>query len=60
MTAVECGNFVVYMDAFIVTLALPTMARQFAVPLSVLKWVLVAYLFAVTVTLLPAGRLADI
>jgi EmrB/QacA subfamily drug resistance transporter len=60
LTAVECGNFVVYMDGFIVTLALPTMARQFAVPLSVLKWVLVAYLLAVTVTLLPAGRLADI
>jgi EmrB/QacA subfamily drug resistance transporter len=60
LTAVECGNFVVYMDGFIVTLALPMMARQFAVPLSVLKWVLVAYLLAVTVTLLPAGRLADI
>ena len=60
LTAVECGNFVVFMDGFIVTLALPTMARQFAVPLSVLKWVLVAYLLAVTVTLLPAGRLADI
>jgi MFS family permease len=60
LTAVECGNFVEYMDGFSVTLALPTMARQFAVPLSVLKWVLVAYLLAVTVTLLPAGRLADI
>jgi MFS family permease len=60
LTAVEYGNFVVYMDGFIVTLALPTMARQFAVSLSVLKWVLVAYLLDVTVTLLPAGRLADI
>lgn len=60
LAAVECGNFVVYMDGFIVTLALPTMARHFAVPLSVLKWVLVAYLLTVTVTLLPAGRLADI
>src|SRR5262249_35742716 len=28
--------------------------------LSVLKWVIVAYLLTVTVTLLPAGRLADI
>jgi EmrB/QacA subfamily drug resistance transporter len=60
LAAVECGNFVVYMDGFIVTLALPTMARHFGVPLSVLKWVIVAYLLAVTVTLLPAGRLADI
>jgi EmrB/QacA subfamily drug resistance transporter len=60
LPAVECGNFVVYMDGFIVTLALPTMARHFGVGLSVLKWVIVAYLLAVTVTLLPAGRLADI
>lgn len=60
MAAVECGNFVVYMDGFIVTLALPAMARHFGVGLSVLKWVVVAYLLAVTVTLLPAGRLADL
>jgi len=31
LAAVECGNFVVYMDGFIVTLALPAMARQFGV-----------------------------
>src|SRR5262245_11648932 len=48
------------MDGFIVTLALPTMARQFGVALPVLKWVIVAYLLTVTVTLLPGGRLADI
>ena len=29
LAAVECANFVVYMDGFIVTLALPAMARQF-------------------------------
>lgn len=60
LTAVECGNFVVYMDGFIVTLALPTINRDFGVGLAVAKWVIVAYLFAVTITLLPAGRLADI
>src|SRR5262245_31045698 len=60
LAAVECGNFVVYMDGFIVTLALPALARHFGVTLSVLKWVIVAYLLAVTVTLLPAGRLADL
>ena len=60
LAAVECGNFVVYMDGFMVTLALPTMARLFGGNLSVLKWVIVAYLLTVTVTLLPAGRLADI
>jgi len=59
LAAVECGNFVVYMDAFIVTLGLPAMARQFGVGIHEIKWVLVAYLAAVTITLLLAGRLAD-
>ena len=59
LTAVECGNFVVYMDGFIVTLALPAMARQFGVGIHEVKWVLVAYLAALTMTLLLAGRLAD-
>jgi len=60
LAAVECGNFVVYMDSFIVTLALPTMARRFDVDLHLLKWVVIAYVLTVTVTLMPAGRLADI
>jgi EmrB/QacA subfamily drug resistance transporter len=57
--AVQCGNFVVYMDSFIVTLALPAMARQYGCGLHEVKWVLVAYLVSLTVTLLLAGRLAD-
>jgi EmrB/QacA subfamily drug resistance transporter len=48
------------MGGFIVTLALPTLVRHFGVALSVLKWIIVAYLLTVTVTLLPAGKLADI
>src|SRR5262249_30902492 len=60
LAAVECGNFVVYMDGFIVPLALPALARHFGVALPVLKWVIIAYLLTVTVTLLPAGRLADV
>lgn len=59
LAAVECGNFVVYMDGFIVTLALPAMARHFGVGIHEIKWVLVAYLAALTLTLLIAGRLAD-
>ena len=54
LAAVECGNFVVYMDGFIVTLALPAMARHFGVGIHEIKWVLVAYLAALTVTLLLA------
>jgi MFS family permease len=60
LAAVECGNFVVYMDGFIVSLALPGLARHFRVAFPVLKWVIVAYLLTVTITLLPAGRLADL
>lgn len=59
LAAVECGNFVVYMDGFIVTLALPAMARYFGVGFHEIKWVLIAYLASLTVTLLLAGRLAD-
>lgn len=59
LTAIECGHFVVYMDAFIVTLALPAMARQFGVGMHEIKWVVIAYLASLTVTLLLAGRLAD-
>lgn len=60
LAAVECGNFAVYMDGFVVALALPALARHFGASLHVLKWVVVAYLVAVTVALLPAGRLADL
>lgn len=60
LTAVECGNFVVYMDGFIVTLALPAMSRHFDVGLHEVKWVVIAYLAALTATLLVAGRLADL
>ncbi|MFT3883236.1 MAG: MFS transporter [Gemmatales bacterium] len=59
LAAIECGHFVVYMDAFIVTLALPAMARQFGVGIHEIKWVVIAYLASLTVTLLLAGRLAD-
>src|SRR5262249_53741448 len=37
-----------------------TMARHFHVGIHQIKWVLVAYLAALTVTLLLAGRLADL
>jgi MFS family permease len=60
LTAVECGNFAVYMDGFIVTLALPTMTRHFGVDIHDIKWVMISYLATLTVGLLFAGRLADI
>jgi len=57
--AVECGNFVVYMDAFIVTLALPAISRQFGVGIHEVKWVMLAYLISLTISLMLAGRLSD-
>src|SRR5262249_10875152 len=60
LAAVECGNFAVYMDGFIVTLALPTMSRHFGVDIHEIKWVMIAYLATLTIGLLIAGRLADI
>lgn len=57
--AVECGNFVVYMDAFIVTLALPAMGAQFGVGIHEMKWVMLSYMIALTSSLLVAGRLGD-
>lgn len=57
--AVECGNFLVYMDAFIVTLALPAIARQFSVGIHSVKWVMLAYLISLTISLMLAGRLGD-
>jgi len=59
-TAVQCGNFIVYMDGFIVTLALPALAREFGVGVPAVKWAVVAYLGALTVTLMLAGRLSDL
>jgi len=59
LSAVECGNFLVYMDAFIVTLALPAIARQFSVGIHEVKWVMLAYLISLTISLMLAGRLGD-
>lgn len=59
LAAVEIGNFVVYMDGFIVNLALPWMMREFGIPVTTVKWVVVAYLLSLTVTLLTAGHIAD-
>ena len=59
LAAVETGNFVVYLDGFIVNLALPWMMREFEIPIATVKWVVVAYLLAMSVTLLSAGRISD-
>jgi MFS family permease len=44
----------------IATIALPTLARSFPVTLGELQWVILAYLLAMTVTIVSAGRLGDL
>ncbi|MDR6756682.1 MFS family permease [Mycoplana sp. BE70] len=44
----------------IATVALPTLTREFSAPLATVQWIVLAYLIAVTVTIVLAGRLGDL
>lgn len=44
----------------IATVALPTLARTFAADVQQVQWVVLAYLLAVTVAIVSAGRLGDL
>ncbi|WP_051027208.1 MFS transporter [Nocardia higoensis] len=57
---VSIGVLLTSLDLFIVNVALPQMARDFAVAdLSTLSWVLNAYAVVFAALLVPAGRLGD-
>jgi MFS transporter, DHA2 family, multidrug resistance protein len=47
------------LDGAIVNVALPTMAREFAIPPADAVWIVNAFLLAVTVSLLPLSALGD-
>ena len=53
------GTLMATLDLSIVNIALPTLARTFAVPLTTVEWVVLAYSITVTGLLLTLGRLAD-
>lgn len=54
------GGFMTSLDASIVNISLPSIARSFGVPLAgAVEWVITAYLVAVAACLLSVGRLAD-
>ncbi|HLS79102.1 MAG TPA: MFS transporter [Nocardia sp.] len=60
LAVVSIGVLLTSLDLFIVNVALPQMARDFAVAdLSTLSWVLNAYAVAFAALLVPAGRLGD-
>ena len=56
---IACGLFMEQMDATILATALPTMARDFGVPVTNLSSALTAYLLALAVFIPVSGWLAD-
>ncbi len=57
---VAIGVFMATLDSSIVNISLPTIAREFGVPLNgAIEWVIIAYLVVTAAVLLTAGRLAD-
>lgn len=59
LSAVACGTFMATLDASIVNVALPTLNREFQVPIGLSKWVIVAYFSIITCLLLPFGQWSD-
>jgi EmrB/QacA subfamily drug resistance transporter len=54
------GLFMTTLDASIVNIGLPTIARSFGTPLSgTIEWVIIGYLVIAAALLLTAGRLSD-
>ena len=57
---VAIGVFMGTLDGSIVNISLPTIARDFGVPLGgTIEWILIAYLVMTATLLLSAGRLSD-
>ena len=59
LIVVMIGYAVVQMTLVPVTLIMPTLSKALGVPLRSASWLLTAYLLAMTVAILPAGRLGD-
>ncbi len=61
LALVIVGTFMTTLDASIVNISLPSIARAFHSPFgSAVEWVIIAYLLVLAATLLPFGRLSDI
>ncbi|WP_051712083.1 MFS transporter [Spirillospora albida] len=59
LLAVALGVMMVGLDATVVTIANPAIAKDLGADLAGLQWVTNAYLLALAVTLIPAGKIAD-
>lgn len=53
------GIFMSTLDGGILNIANPSIAEDFAVPLSSVQWVVNAYMLVITASLLMFGRLGD-
>ena len=60
LVVVGSGTFMSALDTSIVNIALPAIGHSTGAPLDTLEWVVLAYLLAVTGTLLVFGRIADV
>jgi len=60
LAVVGSGTFMTAIDTSIVNIALPTIGHSTGAPLDMVEWVVLAYLLAVTGTLLVFGRIADV
>jgi MFS transporter, DHA2 family, methylenomycin A resistance protein len=54
------GLFMLFVDLFIVNVALPTISRDFDAPLSTVSWAVTGYVLMIGVLPLGVGRLGDI
>jgi EmrB/QacA subfamily drug resistance transporter len=59
LMAVALGVMMVGLDATVVSIANPAIARDLHADLAGLQWVTNGYLLALAVTLIPAGKIAD-
>ncbi len=60
LAAVAIGVFMANLDASVVNVSLPLIARSFGVSvIGPIEWVVIAYLLTIAAVLLTAGRLAD-
>ncbi len=60
LTTVSLGSLMATLDGSIVNIALPAIQKDFAVDLTTVEWVVVAYLLVVGSLLLPFGRLGEV
>ncbi len=60
LTSVSLGSLMATLDGSIVNIALPAIQKDFAIDLTTVEWVVVAYLLVVGSLLLPFGRLGEV